>query len=95
MNPDTVLGPWDSAFLRGVGGGTTKQPWTSVPADLTSGMLSDLTNVGDPRRGPWAADGDGRHRTNTPDDARGYGSVGGLDDDGKRHHQDLWKPDHH
>jgi hypothetical protein len=96
VNHDNVLGSWDSGFLHGTGGSSSGHGSTPVlPPDVRDGLWSDLTNVGDSRGGHWTPDGDKGQGMGTPYDGRGHGSVGGLNEDGKPHHHDLWKPDHH
>jgi hypothetical protein len=96
VNHGNVLGSWDNGFLHGANGPTVDHGWNAVlPPDVRDGVLSDLTNVGDSRGGHWTPDGDKGQGMGTPYDGRGHGSVAGLGDEGKPHHHDLWKPDHH
>jgi hypothetical protein len=95
VNQDNVLGSWDSRFLHGSDDPSSGHGSTPVlPPDVRDGLWSDLTNVGDGRGGHWTPDADNGHGMGTPYDGRGHGSVG-VDEDGKPHHHDLWKPDHH
>jgi hypothetical protein len=91
VSQDNVLGSWDSRFLHG-----TDHAWTPVmPPDVARELLSELTRIEDPRGGHWTPDSDKGQGMGTPYDGHGHGSVGGLDEHGKPHHHDLWKPDHH
>jgi hypothetical protein len=60
--------------------------------DLTS-LIRELTNILGAVAGPWTPDGN-NGGVGSPDDWRGHGSAGGLDQDGghHHHHSDLWKP---
>jgi collagen type VII alpha len=94
VNQNTVLGSWDTGFMQGTGGSWSNPGWTPDPniqtliGDLTS-LIRELTNI------LGTAGGDnGYGGVGSPDDWRGFGSAGGLGDDGGHHHQhhDLWKP---
>ena len=96
VNHDNALGSWISGFLHGSNGSGTGQAWTPVvPPDVARELLAELTRIVDLRGGHWTPDGDNGQGMGTPYDGRGHGSVAGLGDEGKPHHHDLWKPDHH
>jgi len=84
---------WDSRFLHDDGSSSGQGSTSVLPPDVASGMLSDLTNVGD-HGGHWTPDNDKGRGADLPYDGRGHGSVGGVDEHGKPHHHDLWKPNH-
>jgi hypothetical protein len=95
VTQDDVLGSLDGKFLHGTNGPATDHVWTSVlPPDVARGVVSDLTNVGDPRSGNWTPEADRRHGMDTRYHGHAHGSVGGADEHDKPHHHDLWKPDH-
>ena len=96
MNQGNVLGSWDSGFLQGTGGSSSGGHGSGpvLTPDVIRGLLSELMRIEDPRGGYWNLDSDKGQGTGTPHDAHGHGSVGGLDDHGKSHHYDLWKPHH-
>jgi hypothetical protein len=101
VNQDTVLGSMDNGFLHGNGGSWSNTGWMSdqsiqsLIGDLTN-LIRDLTNILGSVAGSWTPDGNnGNGGVGSPDDWRGHGSVGGLDEGGKHHHSDLWKPDQH
>jgi hypothetical protein len=95
VGPDNVLGQREDQFLHGSHGLSTDHASGPVlPLDLLRSLWSDLTNVGGSRGGYWTPDGHKGQGTGLPHDRQGQGSVGGLDDHSRSHH-DLWKPDHH
>jgi hypothetical protein len=95
VNHGNVLGSWNSKFLHGTGSSSGHGSTPVLTPDVIHGLLSELMSIEDPRGGHWTSESDQGQGTGTPHDGHGHGSVGGLDEDGKPHHHDLWKPDHH
>jgi hypothetical protein len=62
-----------------------------LPLDVANGLLSDLISI-ENHRAHWMPGGEQHHGMDTPSDEYGRGSVGGLDEHGKAHHHELWKP---
>jgi hypothetical protein len=97
---DNLLGLFGGGFLHGGSGPTTGQGnGGSFSPDIVRGLTHELTGIGgsgvDPWIDPWTSDGSKDHGIGTTPDVHGHGSVGGLEEDGKPHHTDLWKPGHH